>query len=562
MAQTGFTPLQIYSSSTAAAAPAAGNLTNSTLGSELAINITDGKLFYKDNANAVQVIGWKTVPTTAGGTGLTSYTAGDLLYYASGTALSKLGIGAANTVLTSSGTAPQWSTGLALTSASSIEVTDNTNPALRITQLGTGYALLVEDETNPDASPFVVTATGQVGMGVVPDATYQLDIANSSTSTGADTYVRARSLATTGDADVEFIADAKGTGEPAFRLKTNDVSNGAFYATNDQDYIVIANDRTNSDLLFLGSESDYEDSFSLRYIRNTGAAPVTGITGTVSTAAATSTVTGLSTTTGLVVGMRLTQTAGPGNFGAQTYIKSIDSATQITVKSATAAVMTTGSITFTATPTPTTIHATSSSSSSAWAVDQDFARFAFGNGDATGAGDGGIKASINAYVYDAGGTGAGLDFYVSSNGTTLTKAMRLTQTGVYGTTVGGTYRTAYIDNTGILGGLTSLRAAKTNISNIENVSFIYDLNPVAFNYRVRDQDGNWTNEASARTEFGLIADDVEKIVPELCIYDNDAEKTGLRGVEYTRLIAPMLKAIQEQQLIIQKLENRLEQAGL
>jgi hypothetical protein len=109
MAQTGYTPILIYSSTTAAQAPAAGNLTNSTLGSELAINITDGKLFYKDNANAVQVIGWKTTPTTAGGTGLTSYAAGDLLYYASGTTLSKLSIGASTTILTSSGTAPQWS---------------------------------------------------------------------------------------------------------------------------------------------------------------------------------------------------------------------------------------------------------------------------------------------------------------------------------------------------------------------------------------------------------------------------------------------------------------------
>lgn len=110
MAQTGFTPILIYSSSTAAAAPVAGNLTNSTLGSELAINITDGKLFYKDNANAIQVIGWKVTPTTAGGTGLTSYTAGDLLYYASGTALTKLGIGGAYQALqvNAGGTAPSW----------------------------------------------------------------------------------------------------------------------------------------------------------------------------------------------------------------------------------------------------------------------------------------------------------------------------------------------------------------------------------------------------------------------------------------------------------------------
>lgn len=126
MAQTGYTPLLIYSSSTVSQAPAAGNLTNSTLGSELAINITDGKLFYKDNANAVQVIAWKTTPTTAGGTGLTSYTAGDLLYYASGTALTKLAIGATGRWLGSSGTAPQWNAPAALTK------TDDTNVTLTL----------------------------------------------------------------------------------------------------------------------------------------------------------------------------------------------------------------------------------------------------------------------------------------------------------------------------------------------------------------------------------------------------------------------------------------------
>lgn len=126
MAQTGYTPILIYSSSTAAAAPAAGSLTNSTLGSELAINITDGKLFYKDNANAVQVIGWKTVPTTAGGTGLTSYTAGDLIYYVSGTAFTKLAIGASGRWLGSSGTAPQWNAPAALTE------TDDTNVTLTL----------------------------------------------------------------------------------------------------------------------------------------------------------------------------------------------------------------------------------------------------------------------------------------------------------------------------------------------------------------------------------------------------------------------------------------------
>jgi hypothetical protein len=55
MSQTGYTPIQIYYSTTAAAAPTAGNLSSG----ELAINITDGKLFYKDNAGAVQTLATK-----------------------------------------------------------------------------------------------------------------------------------------------------------------------------------------------------------------------------------------------------------------------------------------------------------------------------------------------------------------------------------------------------------------------------------------------------------------------------------------------------------------------
>ena len=56
MAATGFTPLSLYYSATTTNAPTAGNLVNG----ELAINITDGKLFYKDNSGVVQVIATKS----------------------------------------------------------------------------------------------------------------------------------------------------------------------------------------------------------------------------------------------------------------------------------------------------------------------------------------------------------------------------------------------------------------------------------------------------------------------------------------------------------------------
>ena len=83
MAQAGYTPIQLYYSATSTNAPSAGNL----VAGELAINTADGKLFYKDSSNAVQVIAWKTTPTSAGGTGLTTFTANGVMYASSSSAL-------------------------------------------------------------------------------------------------------------------------------------------------------------------------------------------------------------------------------------------------------------------------------------------------------------------------------------------------------------------------------------------------------------------------------------------------------------------------------------------
>ena len=80
--------------------------------------------------------------TAVGGTGLGSYTAGDISYYASGTALSKLAIGTANYVLTSSGSAPQWtaSTGsgsVVLASTPTINNQTVTNYTESVVSIGT-----------------------------------------------------------------------------------------------------------------------------------------------------------------------------------------------------------------------------------------------------------------------------------------------------------------------------------------------------------------------------------------------------------------------------------------
>jgi hypothetical protein len=76
MAATGYTPISLYYSTTAAAVPVNTNLVNG----ELAINITDGKLYYKDNAGTVQLIADKATASggvtsiSFGSTGLTPST--------------------------------------------------------------------------------------------------------------------------------------------------------------------------------------------------------------------------------------------------------------------------------------------------------------------------------------------------------------------------------------------------------------------------------------------------------------------------------------------------------
>jgi len=101
---TGLTP----NSATGGAVTVAGTLGTANGGTNLT-SFTSGGAVY---ATSTSVLTTGTLPTTAGGTGLASYTAGDITYYASGTALSKLGIGSSKTILTSSGTAPQWSASL------------------------------------------------------------------------------------------------------------------------------------------------------------------------------------------------------------------------------------------------------------------------------------------------------------------------------------------------------------------------------------------------------------------------------------------------------------------
>lgn len=112
---------------------------------------------------------WGTLPVSGGGTGVSTLTG-----YVKGSGTSPLtasatipssDISGLGTMATQNANAVAITGGSAdLTGVSSVTV-NSASPALTINQTGAGAAFLVEDDTSPDSTPFIVGATGSVGIG-------------------------------------------------------------------------------------------------------------------------------------------------------------------------------------------------------------------------------------------------------------------------------------------------------------------------------------------------------------------------------------------------------------
>ncbi len=120
-----------------------------------------GALYFNTASNVMKVYtgsSWVAAYVSAAGVLLAANNLSDV----ASTATSRTNLGAAGTGVSNTFTANQI-----------VSVTDNTNAALRITQLGTGNALLVEDSTNPDSTPFVIDSSGVVLRGLTSPVTTQ-----------------------------------------------------------------------------------------------------------------------------------------------------------------------------------------------------------------------------------------------------------------------------------------------------------------------------------------------------------------------------------------------------
>ena len=163
------------------------------------------------------------------------------------------------------------------------------------------------------------------------------------------------------------------------------------------------------------------------------------------------------------------------------------------------------------------------------------------------------NARIAAFTDGVNSSAYGSLAFYTMNATTLSERMRIQNNGlitfnsvVYGYTTTSTTRTLFIGGDYTIGGISSIRASKKNIENVSNVDWLYELNPVTFNYRKKDLEGNYSEEIYEELNYGLIAEDTAPIADFLINYNDKEDGTKeMIGIEYSRLISPMLKAIQE-----------------
>lgn len=97
---------------------------------------------------------------------------------------------------------------------------------------------------------------------------------------------------------------------------------------------------------------------------------------------------------------------------------------------------------------------------------------------------------------------------------------------------------------------------KKNFEKIDNATgIISKLIPLKYDFRYDELKEMGLPKTR---QFGLIAQDVEKVVPEL-VSQGNIDKGEYKGLNYTGLIPIMIKALQEQQTEIESLKSKISQ---
>lgn len=135
------------------------------------------------------------------------------------------------------------------------------------------------------------------------------------------------------------------------------------------------------------------------------------------------------------------------------------------------------------------------------------------------------------------GYGSTGSFYSESN--TIRIGQPGTQTATYVAGVTGTLVTGaavYVTSSGQLGVLASSERYKTDIKTIaDETTRLERLRPVSFKLKT---------DSKGAVQYGLIAEEVDKVFPELVIHNGDGR---IEGVRYEELAPMLLSQVQQQQ---------------
>ena len=265
MAQTNYTPIQLYYSTTASAVPTSGNLANGELG----LNIADMKLYAKNSAGVVTLLASNaatsgvssfqtslsgltpststtgavtlagTLGTANGGTNLTSFTSGGVVYASSTSAL------ATGSALTFNGTVLTLGTSAALPiTGSKFSIGNDANSALRlaISNQNAGASALVGIDFEPagggwkidvpsDTSGFVPPMYFKAGASTNVTFAYGGNVGIGTTSPAAKLDVTTATAGfatiltnTNGATDSNGLYIKAGTGATEYNLRLSNTS--------------------------------------------------------------------------------------------------------------------------------------------------------------------------------------------------------------------------------------------------------------------------------------------------------------------------------------------------
>ena len=189
MAQTNYTPISLYHSTTAAAVPTSGNL----VAGELALNTTDEKLYFKNAAGTVKLLAANVTPVANGGTSLTTLTANNVILGNGTSAPLFVAPSTSGNVLTSNGTT--WQSTTPAAGGISYTTTKTSN-----------YTAVANDGvlTNTTAGAFTVTLPASPSNGA------QVIVADAAGTWGTNNLTVGRNGSNIADVAQDLVCDISG----------------------------------------------------------------------------------------------------------------------------------------------------------------------------------------------------------------------------------------------------------------------------------------------------------------------------------------------------------------